>query len=149
MQTLGWTDMTKLIVSFCNSANTPKKKCEFNVIHILCNRFNIQYLIQQTAYLTVKKYLSFFDPPPTIFGPYRPFLGRSCNNYNKCCQICAYMELKYVIKQNIAKTSKMYINCRYFTFLDNFMLSCRHTPLSLLSSSLSVLRVDVNTTVDH
>jgi hypothetical protein len=149
MQTLGRTDTMKLIVRFCNFAKAPKTKCEFNITHIPCNRLNIQYLIQQTAYLSVKKHLSFFDPPPTIFGPYRPSLGRSCNNYNKCCQRCAYMELKYnVIKQNIAKMNKMYINYRYFIFLDNFMLSCRHTPLSLLSSSFSVC-VDVNTIMDH
>jgi len=54
MQTLGRADMTKLIVSFHNFANAPKKKCEFNVIHIPCNKLTIQYLIQQTAYFTIK-----------------------------------------------------------------------------------------------
>jgi hypothetical protein len=128
--------MTKLIVGFRNFANAPKTKYEFKVIHIPCNRLTIHYLTHQTVYLSIKKHLSFFDPPPTIFSPYRPSLGKSCNNCNKCCQRCAYTELKYnVIKQNIAKTNKLYINYRYFTFLDNFMLSCRHTPLSLLSSS--------------
>ena len=135
MQTLGRSDMTKLIVGFHNFVKAPKKKCEFNIIRIPCNKLTIQYLIQQTAYLTIKKHLSFFDSSPTTFGPYRPSLGRSCNNRNKCCQRRADVELKYnVIKQNIAKTSKMYINYRYFTFLDNFMFSCRHTPPSLLSS---------------
>jgi hypothetical protein len=51
-----------------------------------------------------------------------------------------------------------YVKCRLitgiFTFLDNFMFSCRQTSVSLLSSScyssyIPVLSVDVYTTVDH
>jgi len=78
-----------------------------NIFGMCAVLYSIQQLIQQIALVTINNHLLFCDARTTCFGLYRPSSGRPFTNeyvYNKCYQICAYMEFKYnVIHLNISK----------------------------------------------
>jgi len=96
----------------------------------------VKFLIKVIAHITVNNYLLLCDDHPTCFSLYRLSSGRSLTEeyfYSKCCQRCAYGELNTVLSIKILQIMyKMWINYRYFTFLDNFMFGCRQTSMSLL-----------------
>ena len=58
------------------------------------SKITLQYLIQQTARVTINKHVLLCNAPPTCWDFYRPSSGRYFKaeyNYRECCPRCAYM----------------------------------------------------------
>jgi hypothetical protein len=78
----------------CYTYDKEQVLCGFRVVRFPCNRLTTQHLLR-AAHVTTNNHL--FGVPPTGFCLYMSSSGRSITRgliYNKCCQICTYMELK-------------------------------------------------------